>query len=218
MAKKSSIQEMAKGWIETKSESKFTEIVKRLTPGMHKHICEIERNPIKRVEILNDAFSKVWTQVHQYNEDRGAFSTWVYGIVRNEALLSKRHSNKTSSLDEMSEYGVNNYKNSIEYSTEQTHNFDNKVADSVIDDLYAVAVDAINNFPSEGKFKNWKQALILKEIEGKQFNQIAELMNENENTVKGWVCKARRYLGKLLEDSQTNLVNDYKKLKNINEN
>ena len=108
MAKKSSIQEMAREWIITKSESKFSEIVSRLTPGMNKYISEVEHDPIKRIEILNDAFSQVWLKAHQYDLDRGAFSTWVYGIVYNEALLSKRHSNRTSSLDELIDNGVSN--------------------------------------------------------------------------------------------------------------
>lgn len=212
MAKTSSIQEMANEWIKTKSTAKFTELVKRLTPGMHKHICEIEKDPVKRIEILNDAFSKVWTQVHQYDGERGAFSTWVYGIVRNEALLSKRHSNRTSSLDEMSDIGINDYKNSINYSTPPDASGE-KPSDTTIDDLYDQAINAIHNFPEDGKFGVWKRALILKEIDKLQFNQIAEILGENENTVKGWVCKARRYLSKILLDTNPSLVTDYMKLK-----
>lgn len=211
------IQEMANEWIATKSEAVFKKIMKRMIPGMHNHIMEIEKDPHKRSEILNDAFSKIWAKIDSYNIATGAFSTWVYKIVKNEALLAKRHSNKTYSLDGMSEIGINNYKNSIEHSVMPDDTFDN-VSDSVIDDLYTCAVKAIENFPSDGKFASWKQALIMREIEGKPFNEIGKIMGVPEKTATGWVCKARRHLGTMLESSNTKLVSDYKKLKKLNEN
>jgi RNA polymerase sigma factor (sigma-70 family) len=212
-----SIQEMANEWIKTRSESTFKEIVNRLTPGMHKHIMDIEKDPFRRSEILNDAFSKIWTKIEQYDSDSGAFSTWVYRIVRNEALLSKRHTNRVSSLDEMIENNISSYKNSMSHCIFPDDEFDTKISDSIIDDLYTYAIDAIKNFPVDGKYAKWKRALTLKEIEGMRFSEIAEKMNENENTVKGWVCKARRHLSTILEKSQTELVTDYKKLKCIYE-
>lgn len=218
MARTIAIQDMATEWMETKSQRKFKEIMDRLTPGLHNHISAIEKNPDKRTEILNDTFSKVWSKIDTYNPQLGSFSTWVYRIVTTEALLSKRHTNRVSSLDEMVEYGnIKSFKNSESLSTYQNETLE-RPADCVIDDLYAKALDAIKEFPTDGKFAKWKQALVLREIEGKQFNEIGELMGVPEKTVTGWVCKARKMLASILQETSGDLVKDYKNLKYTNEN
>lgn len=216
--KEKSIQEFANEWFETKSEVKFKKLIDRLLPGFHKHIIDIEKCPIKRDEIINDSFSKIWDKIHQYDSEKGAFSTWAHKIVYHEALLSKRYSNKNSSLDEMMEFGVTNYKNSSDFSIQPDEYGDEKISKEIVDELYTYTIETMKNFPENGKFKKWKHALLLKELEKKRFNEIAKIMNENENTVKGWVCKARRYLKEIVKEKHNVLVDDYKKLKCVNEN
>jgi len=206
------IQLLATEFINTKSEEAYTQIVKRLTPGLHKHIMEIEPNQEKRKEIINDVFVKVWTKIHQYNPEFGAFSTWIYKIAYNDVLLSKRNSFRTTSIDGGNEDTTNvtlSPLNSIQYSYKMNEEFDTYKDNNVIDELYGMVKTMILNFPESEKYKNWKTAFLLKDIEGYQFNEVAELMNENENTVKGWVCKARRHLAKMTNKEDQNLVEDY---------
>jgi len=216
--KEKSIQQIANEWIETKSQAKFKKLIDRLTPGLHKHIMDIEQCPLKREEIINDTFSKIWDKINQYDKNKGAFSTWAHKIVYHEALLSKRYSNKNSSLDEIMKFGIINYKNSSDFSIEPDEYDEEKISKKIIDELYTYTIETMKNFPEHGKFKKWKRALLLKELDKKRFNEIAVIMNENENTIKGWVCKARRYLKELVKEKHNILVNDYKKLKCINEN
>lgn len=207
------IQMLADEFIEQRTENSFNILIKRLSPGIHKHIMEIVPSQQRRVEVINDVFVKVWTKIDQYNKDVGQFSTWVYKIAYNEALLSIRYNAKLSSIDSGTD-GIKSFiMDSAKYSYKINDEFDEPLTSDVIDQVYDLATNAITNFPSDGKYKKWKRAFILKDIDNYQFNEIAKIMNENENTVKGWVCKARKELAKILETSNPQLIENYRTYK-----
>jgi len=196
-----SIQSMACEFIKTRNERLFGELMKRLTPGLHKHIMDIERSNSKRADIINDTFSKAWDKIHQYNPDAGAFSTWVYKIAYNEALLSKRHENRTSYFEEFSVEKKTSVLEKVETRDLVSAGVDDESnGGQIIDDLYDLVHRVFHSIPDTEKFTKWKYAFNAKDLENRSFIEIAETMGENIHTVKGWVCKARRHIAKLIQE------------------
>jgi len=212
----SDIQILANEFLRTKSDKVFKTIIKRMTPGLHQHIMNIEKEQERRVDIINDVFSKVWEKIDQYNVERGQFSTWVYRIALNEVLISKMYGSKNVSWDVLTEYqsnstfNVTQFNNSINYSIESDDEYDNKRTGAIIDELYGVTKQLMRDFPENtDRLKKWKRAFLLKDVEGMKFQDIAKLMGENENSVKGWVCKSRNIVARMLSEKYPNLVENY---------
>ena len=84
--KPKSLQEMGLAFFESRSERDFTDVYHRLKPSISYYLRELVPNQDDRNEVIATAFAKVWQKIHQYDPSWN-FSTWVYRIARNEALL-----------------------------------------------------------------------------------------------------------------------------------
>lgn len=49
-------------------------------------IHKIVRSENLADEVLQDAFVKIWNSIHQYNETKGRFFTWMLNIARNHSI------------------------------------------------------------------------------------------------------------------------------------
>jgi ADP-glucose pyrophosphorylase len=81
-----SLQEIGMKFYETRAEKEFTAVYHRLKPSISHYLRELVPNQDDRNEVIATTFSKVWAKIHQY-DPYWNFSTWVYRIARNEALL-----------------------------------------------------------------------------------------------------------------------------------
>ena len=142
-------------------------------------------------------FSKVWLKIEQY-DPYWNFSTWVYRIARNEALLFHRGRKKTYSYEAMEENGINMEKN---------HSYEERMFDheeDVVDSLYDRAVEAINELP-----EIYKTVLILREVQKKKYEDIAEELGWKHNTVRTRIRKARELVRGILVKSSPIMVKQY---------
>lgn len=201
---KKELQEIALDFVKNKDIKTFSFLVKRMTPGLHKHIMEIEKNNARRADIINDVFSKVWDKLYQYDENIGNFSTWVYKIARNEALKAKNYERRFSYFEDLTidkkyqvleKVGHRDYDHIPVISDEQREN-----GGQIIDDLYELVKVILEKIPNNKKYVNMKRAFVLKDFEHLPFDEVGRVMNEPPNTVKGWVCKARRHISKIIQE------------------
>lgn len=99
------IQTLACNFIKLRNDYSFKKLITRLEPGIKKYIFDI----IKDRELTNDVYVETITKVYQkidtYN-DHYSFSTWVYRIARNGALmlLNDKHKNVCSLNSMMEDY------------------------------------------------------------------------------------------------------------------
>ena len=91
-----SLQEMGMKFYETRTEKEFTAVYHRLKPSISYYLRELVPNQDDRNEVIATTFAKVWAKIHQY-DPYWNFSTWVYRIARNEALLFFRSKKRTYS-------------------------------------------------------------------------------------------------------------------------
>lgn len=197
--KQVSLQEMGLKFFETKSERDFTNVYNRLKPSISYYLRELVPNQDDRNEVIATTFAKVWSKIHQY-DPYWNFSTWVYRIARNEALLFFRSKRKTYSYEGMQEMGINmeakgETTESLAFSGDEDH---------PIDVLHDLAVAEIQNLPDV-----YRQVLTLREVSKMKYEDIADELGWKQNTVRTRIRKGRELLRESLIKSQPNLVKIY---------
>jgi RNA polymerase sigma-70 factor (ECF subfamily) len=154
-----------------------------------------------REEAVANTFAKVWTKIHQY-DPYWNFSTWVYRIARNEALLMLRHKRRNYSLEAMEEMGVNlESRIAIEMPDMESQENQNVPAADI---LYEFAINEIGNLP-----ENYRIVMIMREIEKKKYEDISRELGWKQNTVRTRIRKGRELLRKSLLGNHPELVRLY---------
>ena len=98
MAKDTSIQTLALNFIKNKNNENFSNLIKRLKPGLFSFVY----NFVKDKDLANDVVSQtiilMWQKIDQYNHKYN-FSTWVYAIAKNEEMFVERFCNSAKDAD-----------------------------------------------------------------------------------------------------------------------
>jgi len=199
--KELSLQEMGLQFFESRNEKDFTRVYNRLKPSISYYLRELVPQMDDRNEVIATTFSKVWNKIEQY-DPYWNFSTWVYRIARNEALLFHRGRKKTYSYESMEEKGIN-----MESKLTTYHESDYDFEEDPVDSLYDQAVTAIDNLP-----EIYKTVLTLREIQKKKYEEIAEELGWKHNTVRTRIRKARELVRINLSKSSPELVKKYQQL------
>lgn len=98
-------REMTENYLETRSEEAFTKLFYRIKPGLTSYTNKIVKDKDIAEDIAINTLTKLWTKIDQY-DPKYQITTWLYRIAFNEALgyIAKRK--KSSSLDQLAEFGV----------------------------------------------------------------------------------------------------------------
>ena len=203
MHRENSVQALALDFIDKKDNGSFSRLIKRLKPGLHSFVYKIINDNELAEEIVSKTFISVWEKLHQYN-DAYNFSTWVYGIARNETFGELRRLKKVLSHEKLE---ANHSKVLKIYSP--TVNMDLEVVgpsgDNLTQFLADEALDEINNLAEP-----YKTVMIEREINNKQIKKIAEDLSWNESTVKTRLRKGREDLANLLIKKHPELIDAYR--------
>jgi RNA polymerase sigma-70 factor (ECF subfamily) len=201
MPKKSELQELGMAFFQSRSESDFNKVYLRMKTNIGFYIKEILPAIDDREEAVANTFAKVWTKIYQY-DPYWNFSTWVYRIARNEALLMLRHKRRNYSLEAMEEMGVNlESRIAIEMPDMESRETQNVPA---ADMLYEFAITEIGNLP-----ENYRIVMIMREIEKKKYEDISRELGWKQNTVRTRIRKGRELLRKNLISNHPELVRIY---------
>jgi RNA polymerase sigma factor (sigma-70 family) len=84
------IQKLAQSFIQSGSDTDFVNLYYRIKPGLLNHCKSILADEESAQDAVANTMAKIWTKIHQYDSERGNFSTWVYNIARNESLVIKK--------------------------------------------------------------------------------------------------------------------------------
>jgi RNA polymerase sigma-70 factor (ECF subfamily) len=200
MAKKSQLQELGMAFYQTRSEADFNKVYLRMKSSVGYYIKDILPASADRDEALANTFAKVWSKIHMY-DPYWNFSTWVYRIARNEALLMLRYKRRNYSLEAMEEKGVNmESRTAVEMPNLELNNSELPI----IDVLFEHAVDAISKLP-----ETYKVVMTMREIEKKKYEDISKELGWKQNTVRTRIRKGRELLRKDLLSNHPELVRQY---------
>ena len=131
-------------------------------------------NPTDAEDAAEESVIKLYYSMKKFR-GQSSFSTWVYAVTRNTCLDIIRKNVKTrSDIDiEEVEYFVSSHEGDPHEATERGQ----KVA---------FLKKTINSLPEENR-----KTLILREMDGYSYEEIAELLNISVGTVKSRISRAK---------------------------
>lgn len=100
-----SYREMTENFLETRSDVDFTALFYRIKPGLTNYVNKIVKDRDMAEDIAINTLTKMWTKIDQFNPEY-QITTWLYRIAFNDALAHINQRKKKSSLDSLSEFGV----------------------------------------------------------------------------------------------------------------
>lgn len=160
------------------SHEAFEILVRRYSERAFRVAYRVVRDEDAARDVLQDALIKAYRGLRRF-ENRSAFYTWLYRIVVNLALDRRRRT-----------------RPSVEWSDEVAHEVDPRVLEPEAHDPgVASERSEIRNLISLGVQKlpdGQREVLLLREVEGLSYQEIAATMNISKGTVMSRLHYARR--------------------------
>jgi RNA polymerase sigma-70 factor (ECF subfamily) len=152
-------------------------------------------------DITQEVFIRVFKSMKEFREE-ASFSTWIYRITKNACLdeLRKRKNKATVSLDEDLETEDGAIKRQVEDCSPGP---DALYESMELRDIVRTAIELLSD---EHKF-----VIILRDLQGFSYEEIAKVLECPEGTVKSRINRARKALKEILQRRMELLDGDYVK-------
>jgi RNA polymerase sigma-70 factor (ECF subfamily) len=162
------------------SHAAFEALVRRYSERAFRAAFRVVRDEEAAADVLQDAFIKAYRGLRKF-ENRSAFYTWLYRIVVNLALDRRRRERPGSA---------------VEWDDEVAHTVEARVAlppgsdpeiESTRAEVRELVARGVQQLP-DGQ----REVLILREVEGLSYQEIAATMRISKGTVMSRLHYARR--------------------------
>lgn len=184
-------REMTENFLQTRSEESFTALFYRIKPGLTAYVNKIVKDREVAEDIAINTLTKLWTKIDQY-DPKYQITTWLYRIAFNDALGYINKRNKKSSLDQLSEFGVevntagttniNDLLLEVEMMTEQDYIDE----DNLIMEQYTNALTAMQNLS-----KIYRDIVVDRLVNNMKYDDIAEKHGITLQTVKNRIRRGK---------------------------
>ena len=168
----------------------FEELIKDYKKSAYNIALRVLRNVEDAEDASQEALIKVYKNIQNFNM-QSTFKVWMYRIVVNTCIDFKRKKSINAiSIDEEIDLGGNNglHREIADDSSNPDalveKNFNNKLVN-----------DALNKLEDE-----YKTIIILRDIQGFSYSEIADILTCNLGTVKSRLNRARKNLKEILEN------------------
>ncbi|MFT5180032.1 MAG: RNA polymerase sigma-70 factor (ECF subfamily) [Candidatus Paceibacteria bacterium] len=162
----------------------FSEIIHRYKDKIRRYIKRLTSVSDDYVDdILQDVFVKAYVNLNGFDQDL-SFSSWIYRIAHNETISyfrkNKKHMDATNLI---SDEDLETFSSEIDIEKEQYKNHFNKVLGESMNELK----------------EKYRSVLVLKFIEGKDYETISDILQKPPGTIATWINRAKKDLKKILE-------------------
>lgn len=72
--------------LKQRTRESFAELYDKYSPALYGIICKIINDATAAEDVLQEAFVKIWKNIDNYAEEKGALFTWVLSIARHTAI------------------------------------------------------------------------------------------------------------------------------------
>jgi RNA polymerase sigma-70 factor, ECF subfamily len=166
------------------NEKAFRELVERHRDKAHRLVMRFIHNDTDVEDVVQEAFISVFRSIGGF-EELAEFSSWLYRIVSNAALMRLRYKGRKSrNMDSVSlgEYDIADVSPGVSPLA--------RLERRELDEQISSAVDLLRPI--------LRDVLIMRDVEGMSTNDTAEIMGLSVPTVKARLFRARRQLQEAL--------------------
>ena len=165
-------------------------LVEKYQGRVYAMVFGMVRNREDARDITQEAFVKAYRNLKSFRLE-SSFYTWLYRIAMNLAIdhTRKKKRQGTTSFDEA--VAARDEDGGIA----EVHHGDSPRKALERKQLYAVIMEALDQLPEEQK-----QIILLREVQGLAYKEIADVMEIPEGTVMSRLYYARKKLQKLLAE------------------
>lgn len=170
----------------------FEQIVIKYQSIIYNTALKICSNPDDAYDISQESLLKIYKNL-QYFEGKSKFSTWVYRIVTNTALdyIKKHRKSNVFSLNaQMDEEGDSYIENIKDDAPTPEEILDSEETKKLVQH----ALDKLS--------PNHKAVLVLRDINGLSYEEIAEILMLSTGTVKSRINRARNALYEIISKNK----------------
>lgn len=152
-------------------------------------------------DLAQEVLIRIYKSIRSFKE-QSSFSTWVYRITTNVCLdeIRKRKNRKVISLDEEIQVEDGEMKRQVESNEPSPEDTAEK------SELQKLVGDAINDLPEDHR-----SVIILRDIQGFSYEEIAQMLQCPEGTIKSRINRARQALKNILQNKRELFIEDYVK-------
>ena len=171
-------------------ERAFQELVERYQTRLLNFIYRTIGDREKAEDLVQEVFIRVYRHIHRFDRSK-KFSTWVYTIASNLAKNELRNRSRNPLV--LFQTIKNNWEDE-----ERPLQFEDTTARP--DDMYRkrhlrqLVEDTVAKLP-----EHHRQVFVLRELEGKSYEEIAEITDCNLGTVKSRLNRARNAFASIIE-------------------
>jgi RNA polymerase sigma-70 factor (ECF subfamily) len=173
-------------WIESArkgDEAAFAELVRRHSGGLHRAVARILADDTEAWDVVQMAFLKAWQKLDRY-DPRYSFSTWLYRIGTNLAIDLLR---SRGSRERAHKAGTEHRLRLVGAGESAGARAEIREADEILRQLVGVLT------PQQ------RSAFVLREMEGLETIEVAEVLGCSATTVRNHIFQARKTLRRELK-------------------
>jgi len=190
---------MDKNLHELTDEELILEFQKNNTERAFEILVQRYKNPltnyvfrfIGNYDACSDVVQETMIKVHRYKDSYSSvakFSTWIYTIAGNLARTEYRRQRRRQFIS-ISDYGDEHKTFDI---PDEAYRPDVMTDSGIKDEIIQKALLKVKDA--------YREAVILRDVQGMSYEEIAEILKVNEGTVKSRINRGRAQLQTLLKD------------------
>ena len=172
-------REWIRGALEGDEEA-FAQLVRRHSGGLHRAVARILADDTEAWDVVQMAFLKAWQRLDRYNP-RYSFTTWIYRIGTNLAIDLIR---SRSSRERAHKAGTEHRLRLVGAGESAGLRADGHEADGILRQIVEVLT------PQQ------RSAFVLREMDGMETVEVAEVLGCSATTVRNHIFQARKALRK----------------------
>ena len=172
-------------------ETAFAEIMRRYRNPITNYIFRFLNDYEEAVDLAQETFVRVYFALERYHTEY-AFSTYIYRIATNLAIseIRKRKRRKLISLTGLFQFDNNE---SQDFNPPDEKSLPDE---TLIENEQSVTIArAIATLPEK-----YRAPIVLRDVEGKTYEEIAEILELGLGTTKSRISRARKLLREKLEN------------------
>jgi RNA polymerase sigma-70 factor (ECF subfamily) len=179
------------------SEDAFALLIAQYSQPIYSLIARSLRDPADAADVTQDVFIKVFRSISGFHGD-ASLRTWIYRIALHETSNRRRWWNRHKRQELAMDAPIENEEGECTCMAEMLATGDASPFEQVLRSETRHRVEAaLRELPDA-----YREVVVLREIEGFGYEEIAEILNVNLGTVKSRLTRGRAALREFLKRNE----------------